>query len=267
MCLVLAQSILAQTVLSNADSVKIEELSESYSELMETDIQKAEAPLKAALQLVESKYGKENEDYRGLLYEYAGYLRDVGRYDDAIAANTQLRELMKKVEGEEYLYCEVTKDLAYCYVMKGQFKEALTYASEVKSHADDDLDPKSTIKIMAVCNLRLGNVDEAISLSTQVCKEYEVDLEIGVKIDEDDYADAVGMLSTCYVSKRNFPEAIRLAKKEISIKEKLYGTDYENTASAYNDLSLCYSESGEYAEAIAAATKAIAIVVLISATA
>lgn len=32
-CLVLAQSILAQTVLSNADSVKIEELSESYSEL------------------------------------------------------------------------------------------------------------------------------------------------------------------------------------------------------------------------------------------
>ena len=56
-----------------------------------------------------------------------------------------------------------------------------------------------------------------------------------------------------------YPEAVEVYLRQISLSEKLYGTDHPNTATSYNNLGLVYDNQGAYAQALEYYNKALEI--------
>ena len=85
---------------------------------------------------------------------------------------------------------------------------------------------------------------------SEMLSDYDSFNESDNTIQYKDYAKSLNNLSSYYLSKGNYAEAIRLGKVEVEIREKIFGNKHQSYIEALGNLASYYAILGDYDNAI-----------------
>ncbi|MBP5367933.1 MAG: CHAT domain-containing protein [Bacteroidales bacterium] len=186
--------------------------------------------------------GQSVEDEIVSLYDRSKSLYLKGDIYGAKKLGVELLNVTKKYYGEHNInYGNVLSCLALYACGTGDYAEALNYLNEALEIRHNDYD----VYLLSKCHGKLGNYKEAVRLGTIVVENEKRGNN------PRKYAGALSALGTYYFGLGDYPEAIKLEEKALSIRESLGKINdelvqsYANLAN-YNRYNQTYDQARYY---------------------
>ena len=258
--------------------IKHEQMHEHIDALLlqtQTVMANIEIPLEKRIARVAGIYAKaddwanrsayDKEKYVKLLSDYASFLDDYARYDEAE------RVCLRQIVLSEVLYGKKSADTASSYnnigkvyYNKGEFNMALEYHFKAMNIKESLLTPDHTS--IATSYNNIGIVYSELSEYDKALEYFFKALDIVKKdLGETHSYTALSFnnIGTVYYNKGDYEMALEHYFKALDIDEKVLGKDHPQLATYYNNIGMAYSGQGNYDKALEFYFKAMEIKVIV----
>ena len=150
-----------------------------------------------------------------------------------------------RTKGDDILFYNLA---GQCYVNAGEFSKALVYKRKALDlYLQEYTSATNFIRFSAKVNAeiadlcgKLGNYDEAIkylNASLDICRQQN-------QLEHEDCANVYFDLGTCYLQKKDYPEALINFEDALKIREKIYGPNEHALLSCHIAMVECYKAMG-----------------------
>jgi len=216
---------------------------------------------KKSLELIESLFGKNCQDYAMSLSRLARYNYYIGNYQDAVKFGSIAVEIRKDILGEQHPdYAFALGNLAAYNAGLGDHRSAIelgTQAAEIIKciYGDKSLEYIKSINNLGEYYDNIDDTQEAIkfgSHAAEICKEI-------LGENSQDYAISLSHLADYYDKIGNYHEAIRLGTIAMKIRKNIFGINHLDYAESLNGLACYNANMGIHSEAIRLGTLAAEI--------
>ncbi|VUC27891.1 unnamed protein product [Clonostachys rosea] len=207
----------------------------------------AEAELlsERALQIIQSKYGKDHKKAFGIMHGLAGTLHMQGKAEECEKLMRELVETKTRVLGESEA-ADMIYELAEHLGTTGKIDEAEQYYRKaLRIQKDEEKANHINVPIMeALARLLFGKVEEqeAISLSREA-------VDIRKKTDGIEHAATLHSMhilgKMMLEASETEGESLAIFEEVISLRQRVLGFEHEDTLQATVDLAHAYSKMGE----------------------
>jgi tetratricopeptide (TPR) repeat protein len=222
----------------------------SYKDL--GDYNKALEYYGKALEIKESKLGKDHPSTATTYNNIAGVYRAKGYYDKALEYYEKDREISESKLGKDHPSTATTyNNIAGVYEDMGDYDKALEYYEMDREISEsklgkDHLDTATTYNNIAGVYDNMGDYDKALEY-------YEKALEIReskLGKDHPSTATTYNNIAGVYDDMDDYDKALEYYEKALEIRESKLGKDHPFTAMTYNNIALVYKAKGDYDKAL-----------------
>ena len=231
----------------------------SYDDL--GDYNKALEYYGKALEIRESKLGKDHPDTAATYNNIALVYDNKGDYDKALEYYGKALEIRESKLGEDHPYTAATyNNIAEAYRAKGDYDKAMEYygkALKIKESklGKDHPDTATTYNNIAAVHYAKGDYDKALEYYGKALEIYKSKLGK----DHPDTALTYNNIAEVYRTKGENDNALEYHKKALKIRESKLGKDHPYTAATYNNIAGVHYAKGDYDKALEYYMKAFRI--------
>ena len=222
--------------------------------IIEERVKKAQKDYQDALELA-TECDYEAEKYGELLFEYATFLYDYAKYNEALVFWFKALEIYKtKLEIDHtntaMLY-KLYNNIAAGYCKIGEYDNALKYLYKCLEIQEKVLSTEQPEIAMSYNNIgvaydALGEYDDALKYHFKALKIRENVLGV----EHPDTAMSYNNIGAAYMRLREDDEALKYHFKALKIRENVLGVEHPDTAMSYDNIGAVYCELGEYEDAL-----------------
>ena len=203
----------------------------------------------------------EKEKYDSLLEQYATFLEDHAKYDEALAVLKELAQNREKLLGEKHPEtASVYSDIGAVYGVKCDFENALKYTLMALDILVEELGIEHPYT--AGCYMIIGEIYRLMSDFDKALEYHIKALKIFKKVSGEELfsiADCYHKIGNVYGEMGDYDKALKYNSKALEIFEKVFGKENSITASNYHDIGVVYAKMDELKTAMEYFLKALSI--------
>ena len=236
-----------------------------------TKMAEVNTPIKKRIKEVHAIYVKADQwakdsalpddKFDGLLYDYARFLYDYGKYKEAEQVLLRLVSLREKVVGKEHTDTATSyNNIGETYRNLGDYPKALEYFFKDLAICEKVLGKEHPSTATSYNNI--GSVYDDLGDYTKAIEYYFKALDIHEKVlgkEHPSTATSYNNIGQVYYSQGEYPKALEYFFKDLAICEKVLGKEHPSTATSYNNIGGVYDDQGEYPKALEYHFKALDI--------
>jgi len=200
-------------------------------------------------------YLKKQKITRGeywMISDMGWYLYLQGEYETSLELYTELYEMMKQQESEEYAreLSSVLTSLGNVYTVQGKSTKAKEYFEESLKMYKKIHENKDHSDIAFTLN-NLGMVYDNMGEYSKSKEYYEEALKMTRKVYDKDHptiASTLNNLGNVYCSMGEYSKSKEYSEEALKMKRKVHDKDHPSIADTLNNLGMVYDAMGEYSK-------------------
>ena len=214
-----------------------------------------------ALEIRESKLGKDHPDTATTYNNIAMVYWDKGEYDNALKYLEKTLKISESKLGKDHPdTATIYNNIALVYNDKGDYDKALEYHGKAliireAKLGKDHLETATTYNNIALVYYNKRDYDEALEYYREALTIKETKLGN----DHPDTATIYNNMALVYNDKDDHDKALEYYGKALIIREAKLGKDHLETATTYNNVAVVYCAKGDYVKALEYVLKAFRI--------
>jgi tetratricopeptide (TPR) repeat protein/CHAT domain-containing protein len=216
---------------------------------------------KQALDLCETRFGRNRPDCVGILNNLAIVSKSQGKYEDAERLYQRALAILQKARGaNDPNVGSLLSNLAFVYQLQGKYAEAERLAQRALTIQEKALG-ESNPRVAATLN-DLGAIYRSQGKYVEAERLYQRALAIRERVlgmEHPDVAETLNNLAILYGAQGKYADAERLYGRALAIRERALGANHPDVATTLGNLAIVYRSQGNYANAERLYRRALAI--------
>jgi len=206
----------------------------------------AEPHIRASMEGRESRLGRDDPASLNSRIEWAHWLVDKGRFDEAEAEMRALTEAAERTSAEPKFRARCMAGLARVLMQRSRFKDAEPVLREVLEirrglHEPDEGDIAETLDGLARSLDATGRDPEALAL-------FQESLEIRRRLNGEtslNYATTLNNIGSVYHDMAKYDDAEKMYRASMEVHEKVLGRESSSYAQPLNNLAILTQDRGD----------------------
>jgi len=214
-----------------------------------------------ALEIKESKLGKDHPDTAATYCGIALVYNNMGDYDKALKYYEKALEISESKLGKDHPETATTyNNIALVYNAMGDYDKALEYYGKALEISESKLgkdhpETATTYNNIALVYKAKGDYDKALEYYGKALEIKESKLGK----DHPSTATTYNNIALVYDDMGDYDKALEYYEKDRKISESKLGKDHPSTATTYNNMASVYRAKGDYNKALEYLLKAVKI--------